>query len=336
MIRLNKLANNIKRFFLNIFYSIPFGMKGAEDEIMKQKSSSVGNDTVIGTNVSTENIYADLLQENETQEVKELRYNTYYTCEEARKYKYFGGERAMKIPHIKPIRKDVIKFTQMNKMICDSVIDELERIDTFSSDKFTLDIVYNEIPKFKLERYAEKFSVYLDEKEKRFEINIFFPLNVNEDNIRYRIFLAFLTKLDKNNVISDFNHFLHLIKAISFITEHVQNAEDYSKFILRDVKFNDCKISEKNHQYFVLTFLADYYYRESLLEKYYNKEADQKYKEKAPKSNTYQAFNEQVPLHKCSICNKPISSFDANLSKMSVGMELCLEHFQEKLKENVQ
>ena len=66
----------IKRCILRLLRALPFGLQGAEREIMG--SSNTGEDgTVITQEVSDERVSKHLLKGEVTQEVEELRYRTY-------------------------------------------------------------------------------------------------------------------------------------------------------------------------------------------------------------------------------------------------------------------
>ena len=74
--------NKIKKFLLNIWYGLPFGLKAASEEIMsggevEQNGSSINQE-------ATDNRVAKhLLKAEVTQEVEELRYRTYKVAGEA-------------------------------------------------------------------------------------------------------------------------------------------------------------------------------------------------------------------------------------------------------------
>jgi hypothetical protein len=120
--------NKIKNFFKTLWYGLPFGLKGADTEIMGSKSLD-GDGVTIGQEVSDERVAKHLLKGEVTQEVEELRYRTYKVSEEADKYKYLGNGIAIKQEE-KQVNniKTKYRFTQENENICESVLQSLNQV----------------------------------------------------------------------------------------------------------------------------------------------------------------------------------------------------------------
>ena len=86
---------SLKNKLLNILYSLPFGLKGADSEIFGSKTNSE-NGTEISQEVSDERLGRHLLKGEVTQSVEELRYKTYKVANESENYKYLGNGVAVK------------------------------------------------------------------------------------------------------------------------------------------------------------------------------------------------------------------------------------------------
>ena len=119
---MNRIIEKIK----SIFYSLPFGLKAADTEIMGSSISGDGNDTVINQQVNDNRVAKHLLKGEITQEVEELRYRTSKVERETDKYEYIGNGMAVKKEEKNS--NDIIKFSQENKLICDDVLTELKRV----------------------------------------------------------------------------------------------------------------------------------------------------------------------------------------------------------------
>ena len=87
--------NKIKKYLLNLWYGLPFGLKAADTEIMG--SNNNGSDgSSIHQEVSDERVAKHLLKGEVTQEVEELRYRTYKVAGESENYEYLGNGVAVK------------------------------------------------------------------------------------------------------------------------------------------------------------------------------------------------------------------------------------------------
>ena len=151
------MIKTLKRKFYNILYSLPFGMKGAEDEMLSQKSSLNTDNVGVHQVINENRLSKDLLKGEVTQQVEELRYRDYKVSRESKKYKYLGEGIAVK----KDLISNSTRLIQENKLIVKTVSEELNRVDkeTYAIDEYTLKIVYDSFPKFKLEKYCNYFEI---------------------------------------------------------------------------------------------------------------------------------------------------------------------------------
>ena len=324
---MKKLIKKVKNLIVGILYSIPFGMKGANDEMFYSKASSLSDGTGIHQQQESNSLCNDLLNTRVTEEVQNLRYRTYFVAEEARNYKYYGGERAAKIGRIIPKNPNIIKFSQENKIIIESVLDEINRINEYSEDNFTLKIITKEFPLFKLERYIHSFKVNLNKEINEYFISFKFPkFYSNDEEISYKIFYNML----KDNNIDGKLSFIKELKLVEFITYNVDGINDFTKFTLNTAKL--VKIYGDN-DYTMIDYICDNYESINLLEKYYKEDLANKYKNKEKKKNTTLTISfgddenntESKYTKHCEICGKPISNFDAKMSYDAVNKELCLD-----------
>ena len=102
----------IKRFFYNLLYSLPFGMKAADELLSTQ---TINDDVGIVESIRQNRLSEGLINGEVTQQVEELRYRDYKVYRESKKYKYLGDGIAIK----KDIKECVgkINFIQTNRFI---------------------------------------------------------------------------------------------------------------------------------------------------------------------------------------------------------------------------
>ena len=180
----------IKGYMLNLLRALPFGLQGAEREIMG--SNNTGEDgTVVTQEVSDERVAKHLLKGEVTQEVEELRYRTYKVANESEEYKYIGSGLAEKKEKKPEKKSERTKFnvTQENKIICSSILNELKHMDDYGVENYRIEITYNDIVRFKLEQFAHTINVKVDEKKGIFETTLRFWKEPDRYNITSRPFL---------------------------------------------------------------------------------------------------------------------------------------------------
>ena len=90
------MLKGLLRRIKKIAYSIPFGMK-AGDEMLATSNKDGSNGIVMEDKIEQNSLLNSLLRGEVTQEVEELRYETYKAEEESNNYKYIGNGVAMKI-----------------------------------------------------------------------------------------------------------------------------------------------------------------------------------------------------------------------------------------------
>ena len=104
---------SLKNKLLNILYSLPFGLKGADSEIFGT-SKKTSDGTTISQEVSDERVGKHLLKGEVTQPVEELRYRTYKVSNESKNYNVVGNGVAVKNEEKKKKSKTRIRFSQEN------------------------------------------------------------------------------------------------------------------------------------------------------------------------------------------------------------------------------
>lgn len=316
------LVKLIKRFF----YAIPFGMKGADDIIFSQKSSTQTDNVGVVQVLQENRLSKDLLKGEITQQVEELRYKDYKVYNESKKYKYLGDGNATKIEYND---KDLSNFSFIieNKIICENVFDELNRIDNYGSDRYILSFIYGDIPKFKLESYVSRLEVnFINGK---CEAVLCFSKYPNKYDVKTKAFINELQKINNGDTEYLFkNHEIcSNITSIEFTTYKAINEDDFIHYKLDG--FTCFDFVEEKHE-FKIYYTVKSCNRENLLTKFYSKTMDDKYMTKQKKDNTYVVFNEDR-VEKCSECGAEINKYDSDITKETYGKSLCLKCLEEKI-----
>lgn len=321
-----KIWNSIKRFL----YAIPYGMKGGDTVI--QNTAPTQKNINIMQNICHNNLGEDLLKGELSQQVQELRYEDYKVYNESKKYRYIGEGQVIKKESSKK-HNDEINFFQDNKIICESVYDELKRLDKYSQNRYNLNFLYLDIPRFKLENYCTFIHVKI--YKKKCNVYLHFSAYPDQYNIGNKAFLNELTKI-KSDITQDLTSKIDIItniQQISFVTYKAKGEDDFVKYNFSDFSFRNI---EKTEHEFILEFDVKNYQRENLLLKFYSDSMQKKYDEKAPKNKTFDAYAVKRIEH-CDLCGNEMNVYDADITKETFGKKMCtkcLESFLLKKYQN--
>jgi hypothetical protein len=310
---LKKIANKIFSFF----YALPFGLKGADNEIMGNKDKHDGSNIVITQKQSQDSVYQDLVRGELTQQVEELRYSTMLVSDKSQEYSYIGNGLA-----VKNLGKDVIKsFYMDNKIICEGVLHELNRVGEYSKDNYTLNITYSYYPQFKFEKICNYFKLDLTEST----ITLFFIRDTK--NPERQMFINTLLNPNKNRTL------MGKIERITFFTYKASGCKDGYKFVLDDLNFDS--YSEKEKDVYTITFSFKHHLIDNIIDKFYSSSQDKKYKTKASKENNFGGNKNIIEKKFCIKCGKELDA--TNVAKL-MGHSICNECFKEikKLEEEIE
>ena len=324
--------NKVKKYLLNLWYGLPFGMKAADTEIMGSKSVE-DNDTSIHQEVSDERVAKHLLKGEVTQEVEELRYRTYKVDKESQNYKYLGAGVAVKEDKEIPKNRTKYKFSQDNESICESVLKALNQVGNNGVEKYRFEIDYKEFVRFKVEKFATKVDVEINEETGLIRTILHFNSEPNPYDAASMAFINELKKLFevKNEIQVSRNEIVSSIMNLSFTTYKAYNEEDFVNYsFINGAKFKDFR--QEGYE-FLLTFEWDEYLRLPLdLEsKYYSKTMAEKYANKERK-NVEVSMVEKERTRYCSICGKEMSVYDADIQEADGHEPICEECMMKALK----
>ena len=314
------MIKKISNFFARFFYGLGFGMKNAESEMLLSKNSSNSESSYV-QQIKEQNVGKDLLKGEVTQEVEDLRYSTYKVYKESNNYEYLGDGVAIK-KEKKDFNINNFSFVQRNKIFCKSVYESFEE-SVEDMDKFTLTVVYETSPRFKIERFTECLTV----RGVNGNIDITFRFNKAYDlsSPITRMFYNELMKLentDRGNEIYSDN-----ITNLCFTTYKAQGEDDFVMYIFNNLQPKSYEFLE---QYVNITFTTNDFTRQDLTEKFFSKNQQDKYTMKMSKDRTI-SFLVPESKYRCSECGEEMNQFDYEITSYDFGRGLCLKCLEKYL-----
>ena len=181
---MKKFIRNIAIFFASLFR----GMKSADETIVPSQKDNDNGSPAEEKKMEETNLYASLLKGEVTQEVKDLRYETYESVRQSKDWKPIGYSGvAVKRNHMQlkpPMKLDEedglkIVLIQDNKIFVDGRDEALKNIQKAvnikneSDAEHTFKITYHNPPRHKLETFAKKVVVKTTEKENQFKLDFY-------------------------------------------------------------------------------------------------------------------------------------------------------------------
>ena len=296
-----KTLFSIKLFF----YSLMYGMKNANDLLTRQGGED--NDNGIFKVINNNNVMNDLIEQNVTKEVEELREKHYRIVKEADKYDTStikisfdsdGNPIFSETDHLRKKTKadfmkhcdvlnehnDVIRTIQDNRNFGHNNLHIANGVYDYDT---TLTIERDGImPRFEIEKFVTKIVVRENSKDnKRAFVDFYLPTMASQFGKIDAIFVSNLhTMFETKNFRSDILD----IFSIEWVSDKAWNSDDICLFKYDDIKATEMNVYDGN---FVISFdcniVSD---GEYIPEKYMTKEMDEKYESLAPKSNAVDLF----------------------------------------------
>lgn len=311
------LIKKIKRNFLIAWHSLFHGMAGA-NAVMNGPKDALGG-TEINQQVKPGGVFADMLEEKQTQAVVEMRDKSYRVLKEADKYDTSGikmtvdEEGEVTFTGIDTVKKkckeDFMKHSPVyeeegyklrtiqdnkhflkNNLIQGQFDKELDPSLLPSNEHdydTTLTVFRNKgfTPRFKLEKYATKIVVRNYLSKERAMVDLYLPTVAGQFSKTDAIFISNIYKIwetkDSRSDITD-------VTGFEWFSDKGWNTDDVCLFKYDDVKFIGINVYDGS---FVVTFdckvLNDGTY---LAEKFKTKGLDEKYAQNASKKDTVDLF----------------------------------------------
>ena len=321
----------IKNVVKKICDGIAFGFKNAEKEIFGENNSD-SNIISVNQNVENEKLSRALLNGEETQEVKNLRYRTYKIFEKSKDFEYIGNGMAVKK---KKRDADVensegmeIVVVQKNFELPKTLDEYVKLLNDDVKNDYIIKLSYKSSPRFRFEQFIHQI-VAKKIDETHHQIDLYCP-SYADMNIPFS--RSFVNEL--NNIYSNkFRSNILDIDNIDFVTQYCYTANDLIKYSYDNIFFREI-IFYKNS--FILKFKAHLKNEPiNLIKSYEVKEVDDKYNNKEKKDVVFNLSEIDNKEYICEECGKKMNNknflingsdiefFDAQIIKETYGKTLC-------------
>jgi hypothetical protein len=310
------------KFLSNWFRNIFLSMKAGE----KMMSTENTNDSTISVTqtISKNKLADDLLKEKITQDVEMLRYSMYKIDEKVNDYHVNLDGTTVKKNKPKVINGKH-KFNILNKKLTAGIADELNRLDEYDNEKFTMDIQTEYITRFKIEKYISSVDVDIDDSKNIKKTSLHFSTIPNVYDGNSMPFINELKKLkdlplDNEYAVSR-NEIASSMLTLSFVCLKVDEEYDFTNYSFLNPKLVDVKEVDTE---IILTFEWEEYMRKALnlSEKYYSEEREKQYQNNEAKE-TSKNLRAVLRVVKCSVCGK-VCQMDGNEAKIfDNGQVIC-------------
>ena len=271
-------------------------MRSADDKLTVGGKLGSDDGTTINQQKESKSLYEALLRGEVTQEVIEARHEMYYSERRSHDYIYNGGGRAAKLNRVFDYDGNIensdghrVQIVQDNKLdmanyedygidinyeATNNIYGTIKNED-ISKKAYTVKVLYDFIPKFRLEEHIKKVVVKICD-DKRIVDLYFSKYPIEFDRIS-RQFVNAMTAIYVGDVRSE----LLEINSISFVTKNAYGSDDLIRYSYNNFEFKD--IIEFDGSY-VLRFLCDVVEDGTdLIEEFYDETTEQKSREHSPR-----------------------------------------------------
>ena len=319
-----KQKNNLKETVKSLWHSLFYGMAAADTVITSPVGSSDSQEIVQQARSSS--VYSDLLNQQETQRVKEVREKYYRILREAEKVdtskiKIVGdvdsGDWSFEIPKEHLRKKSLEDFKKHSDVLNKENYPIRTIQDNKHMEKHNTITGYNGVfdpsllpkglydydttlsierdgftPRFEIEKFVTKIVVR-EKPDGRALVDLYLPLIPSQFGKIDAILISNLHQLrDEKIMKSDLTD----VMKFKWFSDRAWNVEDMCLFEFDDVKYTGIDVFDGS---FVLTFDCNPVHNgKDLVEKFFTKEMDEKYKNNAPKSDTIDLFTLQRHINK--------------------------------------
>lgn len=325
-----KILGKIRLWTVNLVAA----SKNTETQVLTQGGvDSAGGGMVIVQDVKqgAHALSKALLRGELTEEVKQLRYRNYKVDREAKKYKYFAPTLALKkkegkdnkfISYDKSDGLEVITI-QYNYPMSEDILDAINQIDNGGrggETKYKIEIQRNFRPRFRIEEFLKKVVVKrLDETHAILDFYFskyperFFRTS-DDKSFRSKPFIHEIENIRDNKVKSDILE----MEQMRFVTKNAYKKDDLIEYVFKNIWFRE--VSEFDGDY-ILRFKAQIFHDGiDLTAAYYNREMDEKYKNKEKKELVLD-ISGQVPVetYVCADCGRVVTFDCQKMDEMPIS-----------------
>lgn len=324
----------IRDIFFKAIYNLPFGMRGADKEILGSTKNVVCDESIV-QEVSDERVAKHLLKGEVTQGVEELRYRTYKVDNEAKGYEYLGNGVAVKKDEQTSF-KTKHKFTQENKNLCAGLNSALKETTDGNYeetiDRYTIELNYNHVCRFRIDKRITNVDVLIDDKKGIIETTLHFN---SEPDIYDGTSMPFINELKKllsaNEEEIKRNEIATAIRDLSFCTYKADNEEDFVTYSFSgEMKYEGLR--KVGYEYLMKLSWEEYVRLPLNLEaKYYSKSMAEKYEKKERKDVVIPMVNIERKRY-CSVCGREMNNYDADIQEVDGSEPICTKCLESALK----
>lgn len=329
-----KVFKNILREIYMFCIRIVSATKNTEVQVLTQNgadSANGGISVVQDVNQGAHALSRALLRGELTEEVKQLRYRNYKVDREAKKYKYFVPTLAIKkkegkdykfISYDKSDGLDVITI-QYNYPISEDVLDGINQIDNGGrggETKYKIEITRGFRPRFRMEEFLRKVVVKrLDEKHAILDFYFSkYPDSLfrtsDDKSFRSKPFIHEIERIKNEGLKSDITE----IEQVRFVTKNAYHVDDLFEYVFDNIFLRE--VSEFDGDYILRFKAAIVHDGIDLTAAYYNKEMDEKYRNKEKKELVLDTSGEvPVETYVCSDCGKVVTFDVRKIDEMPVS-----------------
>ncbi len=325
------ILEKIKRWLKTFMYSIPYAMKGAEDEIFGNVSKGADGSS-ISCEVSDRRVANHLLKGEVTQEVEELRYRTYKVAEESKKYRYLGnGVAVLQDASAFAPKRTKYTFSQDNYLLCASINEEFKHMNDYGEENYRFKISYSYTPRFKMEQHSVGVDVEIDNENKVILTIMRFSCYPNKYIVSSKPFIRSFEEYIANGAKGEF---IDCMSSLSFTTYKANGEDDLVSYVFMNPTFKGITLDERKGEY-LLTYSWETFIRSplELSDKYYSKSMDEKYKNKERKDASVSLVSSNRKRY-CSACGKEISLYDGDILKYGDMDVLCNDCRKKKINDD--
>jgi hypothetical protein len=209
----------------------------------------------------------------------------------------------------------------------------MNQVGKYGLEKYRFEIDYNSFVRFKVEKFAKKVDVDIDEKTGKIETTLHFNTEPDPYDAASMPFINELKKLldAKSEYEISRNEIATSIYNFSFTTYKAYNEDDLVNYsFIKGGKFKEFK--QEGYEY-LLTLTWDEYLRLPLdLEsKYYSKSMAEKYEKKERKDVAPEMAIKERKRY-CSVCGKEMSVYDADIQEADGHKPICKDCLNKALK----
>jgi hypothetical protein len=185
------------------------------------------------------------------------------------------------------------------------------------------------IPKWKFEKYCEKFVVKRKkENHDEYIVELYFTLYTDPIN---NVKTMFTLNMEK---VFDKKMRIHFIDEPSTITIYSMNAWGSNNNIEYRYRINDFKGITKYNGSYVVKYWATLEEKTNVVEKWRQDEVDKLYQENAPRNGKGITYETEERTDKCSVCDKEVRNTeiaDLRITQREFGKKMCRTCFADYL-----